>query len=445
MGMLQGLLDPLGLFPMISKLFKGGDASTMSDLGKSELNNVGTFSDPGTTPGADGASGAPPTSYSANQDQSQAAAGYADAARKAAEQAEIVKDRQRQRDADDAAHNTGVKDVPKQDDEKTKGTNTLPHHNKVVPQDDDKPSGAPGEQHVQSSGASTGVIQIQGQARPTALVTLVEQRAQSSSADTGVTQTKEQDQTKPAGTTPGEQRAQSSSAATAGVQTLAQAQAKAAEARAKEVEVIRTVVANFQVFDSLDVVGGDGKFDPGNLQNLAHNSKYSDRIQKAAQYLLDHPEVMEKMAVISTGGNDQVNIMGISQYLKKLIDEQDKEIKTLPPPSSGTETPPGSGAPSGQDPITGGPAGGSTPVEPPNQPQAKTLDEALANIGNSMDAKEKALIAVLNSSTALAGDKAKAQQDLMKVTQQFQQMYALINQLASAFHDMSMSSINHIK
>jgi hypothetical protein len=417
LGMLQGILDPLGLVQGlvggIGKLFQG-DTSGLDAMGKTMMNKVSAFSqEPGKAQGQGGMGGFDPSQTAAQTGwlppQNQQNAGQGFAPESAAQQEET------------------------------------PSHSDAEADHSDRNS----------------------------------QRASSSSAQTGTTNQSDSAQEN---SDRNSQRASSSSAQTGTIVPPAMDPAELA-AKQAEFEALNTVQMNFSyAFDQLGLECKDGFFHKGNLEKVAWGPPpgTTDEMRKAAKYLLAHPEVMAVLQRNSGEFNQgTVSLAAVANRALELKLEIKNATATPPPapttpvvnqaPGQGmTIVPVGNGTtPLGGGAVIAGQGGPTQYQEPaknsgnagnagntqstanthtnvnPSGANAKTLEDCLRNIGNSMDKKEQDLINLMK--TGSAGDIAVAQQELTRINQQYKQMYELIGNLRQTFHDMSMHSIGHIR
>jgi hypothetical protein len=221
-------------------------------------------------------------------------------------------------------------------------------------------------------------------------------------------------------------------------------------ARAEKLRHLKTVAAYFQWFDEQGMSPHDGKFDRGNLANLIGQANCPPEAKAAAFYLLSHPEVTTELAAASGGGSGLIVNGKVAEYIMRLegtftaptnpkgqggaggVDKHDTGGGGKPNVGQGNKTDPTPRSETDEPTNT-----------PPPYPNPKSLDETLANVGQSMDDKEADLMKAYK--TGNEGQIAKAQLAFTKAQQQFQRLFDLIGNLQRTYHEMSMHSIGHIR
>ncbi len=219
------------------------------------------------------------------------------------------------------------------------------------------------------------------------------------------------------------------------------------------------ILADFQAFDSQGWDKGafcDSKFDRLNLQNVAKDPNYPEAARKAAQYLLDTPDVLRKLQAASGGGSGMVVSAAIQAHFTTLtVDVAQKKSELARAQSGGSPNGAGGTSPTGPGQNNGAPPSG-TDFNPGHQnvvqqkptPES-TLDGRLAQMGQSLDDKRDELIRLYNKpeSELTEADKRRIKVlplEIEKASQRYSEMHNLVANLMKSFHDMSMNSIRHI-
>ncbi len=355
-GGLQGMLDPLGLFPMlgglIGQITKGADVTKISDEGKFTNNEIAAFQQSQNgllaAPGEDPAQ----TTYAPPLDKSKVGDGYAP---------ENLKEMSltQQRVAQDAMDK------------------------------DQKPGRATSESKATADDASPNK----------------QERVTSSDAQVQTVQTEEQKQR--------------------------------AAALAEEKKNVEYIYNHFSDFDIS--WPKDGTFDEADLAMIVAQGKTQPQ-KDAALYLLKNPDLMNSLMTATGRGNGLIGLDAIRARNQALMGMVATGIKTTDPVGGAGATG-GTGGAGGAG-STGG-AGGTGRTPPVATKTPKTLDEALRNISDDMNTKQKDFLNAKGEGKT-PEEITIMKQELTSLMQSFQEMYELINNLRKSFHEMSMHSIGHI-
>jgi hypothetical protein len=193
----------------------------------------------------------------------------------------------------------------------------------------------------------------------------------------------------------------------------------------------------FQMFDP-------GAFNTDNLRYAAQNNPAP--LNQAAQYLLDHPDLLAKLQAMS-GGQGQVSKAALSQYI---------QMMTTPPAQNGTTTSTSTGGATGS--TTGSTQGSNTNT---NCTQGSTSSSNTGNTSSSVSSSssgpssnpyyglnkmtyqdvERECDNLMNKQN-LTDDEYKRLQALM---QQRQEMFQMMSNIQTMLHDMAMTAINNMK
>lgn len=395
-GMLQQILDPLGLFKGIGggidKLLKGDNAEAVAKLSQTVTNNVGQYSQTGALG---------PDSYQDDPTKTELHGsggepeGYGDAL------------------GADASH-----EAQKAADLKRQYV----------------------QQQKNRAGSSSAMTAAQQGSGPAAAE---EGRASSSSSMTG-TQAQQ-----------GDPRASGASAMIATVDPYAVTRdVSVSEMTPEEKAIARkhlaAIAANFALLDEQGMMPRDHKFDAGNLANIVGSADAPAELKEAAHYLLTHRQLLTDLKNASGGGTGLITDGAVAAFVTNLTTGGSTNAN---PGQTGAPSPgqsnTGGGTPTGGSNVGGGAPEGNMGIHtvptkaPKPYPQPKTLDECLANIKASLEHKQQELI-----DASERGDSpetiAMAEKELTDMKNRFQQMYELVGNLHKAFHEMSMASIRHI-
>ena len=259
------------------------------------------------------------------------------------------------------------------------------------------------------------------------------------------------------------QRGQSSSAATGVVHDSSEAGTDPK----KELAALMPLAAYANAIDHYGVGGdiNDGLFNRDSLTNVANDSNLPQELRDSAQYVLDHPKLMQTLQIATAKGDGSISTAKVAEYIGKLEGapsttqttqtaqttqttqttqpapvtklEANPGVITLQQSSRPTEVPPGGQA---------GPAGGTHKNDGSLNGIVDTLDRCLNSIRKEMND------AVNTIATSKDPDKVRAaqtqltllNQDMQMIMEQRKAMFELISNLAKAFNDMQMHAIGKI-
>lgn len=442
-GSLGKMLDPAGLISGlvggIEKMLKGGDASNISKTGNAVLNQVGSFEQggaAGASPGVGQDSAV--TQYPTKGNEG--ANGWASIGDKATEDAKRI--------AKQKADEIRLGQIPS-----TAFTGAAVQS--VAAQSSVAAAQQSSAARAQQSSAATAQQSPAANAPQTSTPAAQSSGATAQQTSAATAQVPKasgllaQAAAAMSGTQPPEQKTQ-------GPDQKAQTPEQKEEAKkAKDLSVLITVSAEFLAFDTQGWDRGglsDKKFDKRNLENVAGDANYPPDLREAAKYLLDNPELLRKLQCASGGGTGMVTQSVVDHCIGIMLSEKhtaraSQLIVGGAPPVTGTPVPP---------PVVGTQPPGSPPVggtpNPGTRDQhttAGSLDQRLAQMGQSLEDKQNELIRLYNTpEEKLTPDEKRRilalPVEIQKATHRFQQMHDVVSNLMKTFHDMSMTSIRHL-
>ncbi|MBS1149402.1 MAG: hypothetical protein H6Q89_1100, partial [Myxococcaceae bacterium] len=341
MGMLQGLLDPLGIFPAlgggIGKLLKGADPSQISVEGK-RINELAAFdqNQAGATK-VPGDATEPPVEYPPPKDPTKAGAGYGDK-------------------------------IIQQLDQVSQDFVTEQQHQKL--------SGGVKQESQSMTGKG--------------------QRQSSSAAATAGTNQDSQAQTS-------DPTRSSSSSNAQGIQTIQTPEQETAAAKQQELKAMKTISAHFDAFDQNTFK--DGLFDQRNIEDVAANGSTAEVRAAAKYLLDHPDLMLDLQVATGRGHGllslDAITarmhtLLGITNIGGGTDPTGGTDKKNG---TSGKDGANGKDGAAGSDGANGkngvDETDGPDDAPPLVGADAKTLEDCLEDIGGSMDQKEKNLIKLL--------------------------------------------------
>jgi hypothetical protein len=421
-----------GLMGGIGKMLQGPDLSSIAEIGKTILNKVGSFADAGAALGGsqtESSQQSALTEFAPSKDIQKAVQGYGTQAM-----------------GDDAAD-----DEPPVQGEMAQSSSAMTVQGSSVASDSESP------EIGQSSSAATAETPSAAQAEAAEI--------QKEAAKNYREQAEKLNQASP-GTgdlfqtfaAEADQKAAEILATSPQAYAASQQKASVAEQKA-EFQALSVLAANFNEIEG-NAFQKDGKFDEGNIRWAAEHSS-SAQVKQAAQYLLDHPQLMTELQLVTGDGQGLVSVQALSAYMVKAMGGSGQGgIHTVDPVGSngtgtnGTNGTNGtSGTPGtcdGAGPGGSGGAGGAHQTGP----AAHSLDEKINQMGTSLEDKQARLLELMRledegklngpENQGLRDEMRKLPNDIQKTIQRLTELNNLVSNLMKAFHDMSMNSIRHI-
>lgn len=247
-------------------------------------------------------------------------------------------------------------------------------------------------------------------------------------------------------------------------------------------DALKTLAANFSVFDTLQGKKGDGKFNLQTLQEAATHPSLSPELRDAARFFLQHPEYRHVLDTANKGGNPDGTFsqQDVQKALKKVnADIAAYGVIAPPAPSPGCSPPVSSPPPAGSP---GGPGNCAPPPVPLPTPQPSpgcggssgNLRDILNNPNMSMEEKLQAilmmitrdtddeLLGVMSEMASLreeratlgSGDAGRAAKldtsmeqlnlRLQKLMEKRKQMFDLMSNISSNFNEMAKTAIQNL-
>jgi hypothetical protein len=260
----------------------------------------------------------------------------------------------------------------------------------------------------------------------------------------------------PATGTPSSGLSSSSQAATG---TPANGQQASDWLNSDEGKALTEIAGNFPMFENRGAAQAfdPGFFDPQSLANEAANDAGTP-LGDAAKYLLTHPDLLAKLQMLS-GGNGQVSKTGLTQYIASMMGASTQGTSPQGTSPQGTSTQPAN------NPINNvtvcGTINPTTPTMTQGTSSSSTSGSSCQpNSGSSgsssgssssnpyfglnkmsYDQIEQECDNLMNQGS-LTDDQLKRLQTLM---QQRQEMFQMMSNIQTMFHDMAMAAINNMK
>ncbi|SET32498.1 hypothetical protein [Stigmatella erecta] len=247
-------------------------------------------------------------------------------------------------------------------------------------------------------------------------------------------------------------------------------------------DALKTLAANFSLFDTLQGKKGDGKFNLQTLQEAATHPSLSPELREAARFFLQHPEYRHVLDIANKGGNPDGTFsqQDVQKALKKVNDDIAAYGVIAPPVASPGCPPPVSRPPPAGQP--GGPGSCAPPPVPLPTPlpspgcggSSGNVRDILNNPNMSMEEKLQAilmmitrdtddeLLGVMSEMASLreeratlgSGDAGRAAKldtsmeqlnlRLQKLMEKRKQMFDLMSNISSNFNEMAKTAIQNL-